>query len=121
MSNHENWKELAFEMLMENDELRARNKQLVKGAIKADRDNREMQSRIRYYEGKLRESGNSVEPVLDKWDDEGVEECHCEDCGTELPWREWTFCTSCGKWIDWDFAHPQEPDWDALRDAMLDR
>ena len=118
---YDNYKDFAVDLQLENDELRAKVSRLNCNVLDLQREVRELLARNRYCEGKLRKSGNSAEPVLDKWDDEGVDECHCEDCGTELPWREWTFCPMCGKWLDWDFAHPTEPDWDLLRDAALDR
>ena len=62
------------------------------------------------------ESGrkNAVTPYI--VDEDGAMEC---SCGTEIEdW--WTFCPSCGGWLDRDSATPPEPDYDSMRDMLIE-
>ena len=119
--HHDNWKEVAADLRLENDGLRERNKRLESDNWRVAAENRNLRDEIRHCNDALRAKRVHCTPVLVKWDADDVEECRCNDCETDLPWREWAFCPMCGSWIDWDRAAPPEPDWDALRDAREDR
>jgi len=65
--------------------------------------------------GKL-ESGrkNVATPTI--VDEDGEMECSCWT--TIEDW--WAYCPSCGGWIDRDAATPPEPDYDSMRDALIE-
>lgn len=113
MGHYDNFRELATDLQLDNDDLRDRIKRLERNALSLQAQVRNLLEEKRHLEGNLRGKVHCT-PVL------RGDEATCDDCEGELD-REWTFCPNCGTWIDWDFAHPPEPDWDAMRDAMLDR
>jgi len=120
MSRYDNHKDMCVDLKLDNDELREKLAKTNESLGEALRENRKLFAKNLYLENSFRLSRVHTNPLIDKYDEDGIIESHCDECEYDLE-REWTFCPCCGNWLDWDFARVPEPNWDMMRDAMLDR
>ena len=95
---HDNWKELAVDLQLENKELRAKLGKAEQRLANAKLD-------LRFANQKLSDHGLSTTPV-----DVGDEEFECMECDFRLE-TEWWACPGCGKRIDWENARDAEGNW----------
>lgn len=97
--HHDNWKEVAADQRIENDDLRDRIRSLDGRLSNALAD-------LRHARAKLRDAGLSTEPY-----EVDEDEYECGECAVRIE-PEWFACAGCGRVIDWDHCHAlDEPDW----------
>lgn len=112
---HDNWRDLAIDLKLTNNELAERFSKLKTEYYEIKRANYDLRMRLVFAKDALRNADVTEQPRF--VDDDEYE---CGKCYMKLK-REWDFCPSCGKWLDWDFTiYPDDNDgaYDAFRDAQ---
>jgi hypothetical protein len=97
MSHYDSFRDYAYDVSMDNTELRCEIKRLISERNEEKRLRLIAQMDKHYMAEKLRDAGLSTAPVQV---DEGQYECGDVTCCTALE-RDYHFCPGCGKWIDW--------------------
>ena len=95
---HDNWKELALDLQLDNEALSVKLHKAEQKLANAKLD-------LRFANEKLRGRSLSTVPV-----DVGDEEFECEYCNFRLE-TEWWACPGCGNRIDWENARDAEGNW----------
>ena len=126
---HDNWRDLAIDLKLTNSELAERFSKLKEEYYEVKRANYDLRMQLVFAKESLREKIKALPPTVVKAgcndpDPQYYEpaEYTCGMCDINLM-EEWTFCPSCGTFIDWDFPlYPDDDDsaYDAFRDAQLE-
>ncbi|MBQ9002168.1 MAG: hypothetical protein IJ087_09975 [Eggerthellaceae bacterium] len=118
---YDSFKDMAYDVSLDNQELRAEVKRLKGELNDAKRACYDMKMNLMFANDKLRKSNLVTDPYEV---DEG--EYECGECNAELK-RHWWACPGCGKRIDWDAVHLSgDSDWYAeegerfLQEAVYD-
>lgn len=126
---YDTWKEMVTDLSIMNKDMAARMSKLKTEYYDVKRENYDLRMRLVFAKNALRDDMKALPPTVVKAgcndpDPQYYEpaEYTCGMCDINLM-EEWTFCPSCGVWIDWDFPlYPDDDDsaYDAFRDAQLE-
>ena len=93
MGNYDNWRELATDLQLDNNELRQK-------VGKLEYRLGEAKTNLRHAIAKLRDAESTTEPY-----EVDEDEYECGECNIRLE-PEWFACAGCGRVIDWERVHP---------------
>lgn len=101
VSSYDSHRELAYDVALDNQELREQIKQLKSKLTEEKRLRLKAQIDRRFMADKL--EANGINHSIPCYVDEGEIECSAAECYASLR-EDDTFCPGCGKWIDWAHA-----------------
>ena len=126
---YDTWKEMVTDLSIMNKDMAARMSKLKTEYYDVKRENYDLRMQLVFAKESLRKESRALPPTVVRAgcndpDPQYYEpgEYECGECGLHLE-QEWTFCPSCGVWIDWDFPIYPEDDgsaYDAWRDDQLE-